>query len=685
MKSISILGTSYDLPEIRDARFESLQEGIKERRELLQKPSDDRRFPMIFKKKVPPLDANHRIGLMEELVGNYDELVTSLKEKIGSCKETFGCIGDGVREYFTKKAAELEVMEKRRAELIAEAHASGQEEVAQGLEGECQRIRALVYNLTRSSVLIIRKLRHALTALETLVDDEAAQRRVLDSLRTSVSIFRKTHQFMRDLDAIEDDIATMTRLALNFDSILRDNLGPLSILIDEVSKVDARVADSLMEIEKLSAQLEAKKDVSGIPGRFDDRIFDLLVRAQTKRDALDGIVAAMSDPNADLGEIGFAVDLVGSGDLDFKALTMNMGELVRRGLADLRSDVPLPLIASEGTIPDWLTIDNEAVAETEVKAEVLAEAISTESAPATTNQDAIVQPKEEVAPAWAQAAAQATTAARRSSAGQAQRSAYTRAISRADPTLIVFLLDRSGSMGDNYARGLTKAEFLARTVDKTLMELAVRCNKADGTRDYFHIACIGYNDGKIGSAFSSPLDGEDWLPISRVAASPIGLVKGIDGSQIPNWVRTVSDGDTPMKAAFEHSCRLVARWCDGHPRSYPPTIINVSDGQSTDGDPSGTASILRQLHTEDGECLVYNLHVSSAGGIESVFPDSAAGLDEHGKLLYSMSSQFPPHLVERAQALRMPVNPASRFFAYGAGTEVVTSFFDLGTRTTRLA
>ena len=674
MKSISILGTSYDLPEIRDAHFESLQAGIKERRELLQKPADDRRFAAIFRKKAPPLDANQRIGLMEELVGNYDELVTSLKDKIGSCKETFGGIGDAVREYFTKKAADLEVLEKRRSELIAEAHASGQEEVAQGLEGERQRIRALVYNLTRASVLIIRKLRHALTALETLVDDETAQRRVLDSLRASVSIFRKAHQFMCDLDAIEDDIATMTRLALNFDSILRDNLGPLSILIDEVSKVDARVADSLMEIEKLSAQLEARKVVSGIPGRFDDRIFDVLVRAQTKRDALDGIVAAMSDPNADLGEIGFAVDLVGSGDLDFNALTMNMGELVRRGLANLRSDVPLPLIASEdSTIPNRLTIDTEAVPEPDVKVEV------------TTNQTTIAQPKEDVAPAWAAAAAQATTAARRSSAGQAQRSAYTRAISRADPTLIVFLLDRSGSMSDSYARGLTKAEFLARTVDKTLMELAVRCNKADGTRDYFHIACIGYNDGMIGSAFSTPLDGEDWLPISRVAASPTGLLKDIDGSQIPNWVHTVSDGDTPMKAAFEHTCRLVTRWCDGHPKSYPPTIINVSDGQSTDGDPSGAASILRQLHTDDGECLVYNLHVSSDGGIESVFPDSAAGLDEHGKLLYSMSSQFPPHLVERAQALRMPVNPASRFFAYGAGAEVVTSFFDLGTRTTRLA
>lgn len=713
MKDIIVLGNSYSFPEIKDERFETLQEEIRSTRNRIQDGSSEKRVLGLFR-RAPVLDADQRIALMEELVARYDELIGSLKNKIGGCTETFESVGEGVREYFNRKVAELEAMESRRASLAAEAIAAGQVEVAQGLEGEKERIRALALNLTRSSVLIIRKLRHALAALETLVDDEAAQRRVLESLKGSVSIFRKTHQFTKDLDSIERDIASMTRLALNFDSILKDNLGPLAILIEEVTKVDSRVADSLLEIEKLSAQLESKKDVSGLLGRFDDRIFDTLIRSRVKKEALDGIIAAMSDPTTDLGDIGFETELAGSGVLDFRALATNMGELVRRGLADLHAvgpsglDTLLMPIRSVFPIAESAAIElHETVKETEAAEsesppisfsivespepnnpdpheKATAPVMSDPAAPPSETEMRSAAPEESVSPdpspAWVSAmnSNPGTTSAR-------IKGPYGAAISRNDPTLIVFLLDRSGSMGEAYAHGLSKAQFLAQTVDRTLLELAVRCNKADGTRDYFHIACIGYNDEKVRTAFSPPLNAADYAPISRIAASPLHLEPGKDGSSTPAWIGPVSDGGTPMKAAFEEACRFVATWCDAHPKSYPPTIINVSDGQSTDGDPSHAAGILRRLHTEDGECLVYNLHVRSGGGAEVVFPETSNGLDEYGKLLFEMSSTFPPHLLDRASAAGFRAGTKSRFFIYGAGADLVTRFFELGTRPTKLA
>jgi hypothetical protein len=757
MKELIILGTSYRFPEIRDDRFESLQEGIREKRELLQDAAKERRFLGFIPLKPQPLDPEARIDLMEELVGCYDDLMTSLKEKIGACKETFGGIGDGVRSYFTIKADELAEKERQRAALVAEAQAAGQVELVMGLEDERERIRGLTFNLTRASVLIIRKLRHALTALETLVDDEAAQRRVLASLRSSVTLFRKTHQFKRELDRIEDDIAEMTSLALNFDTLLRDNLGPLSLLIEEVAKVDSRVAESLVEIEKLSALLEAKKDLSGIPGRFDDRIFDILVMGRAKRDAMEGIMAAMSDPSTDLGEIDFDVELADRDDLDFVALTENMGELVRLGLEDLRSyvgrekgekvEVDLPITAmSELSVQGMEeSQDSESSADApggneppvaeerapkgpepaephEIPASVrpthakpsesLAEqpaprpvaAAAEEGIPVTERHaetQGVAQLPSSAAPVtipvWVEAAAKASVSGRDETAfnsgsqsaadnGKARgnRGYYAKAISRADPTFILFLLDRSGSMQEPYSGGFTKAEFLARTVDRTLFELAVRCNKAEGTRDYFHIACLGYGNGKVGSAFTGTLAGSDWAPISHIASSPAGFLEGANGAKTPTWIEVQSEGDTPMRAAFERACHLVADWCDAHPNSYPPTIINVSDGQSTDGSPAEAAAILRQIHTADGECLLFNLNVSRDANREIVFPSNSAGLDENGRLLFDMSSPFPPHILERARLSRPGMTEASRFFAFGAGAELVTAFFDLGTRTTRL-
>jgi len=261
---------------------------------------------------------------------------------------------------------------------------------------------------------------------------------------------------------------------------------------------------------------------------------------------------------------------------------------------------------------------------------------------------------------------------------------YRKPISRDNPTLIVFLLDRSGSMGEAYSRGLDKSEYLAKTVDHCLLELTVRCNKAEGVRDYFHIACLGYNEDGVRSAFAPPLSGRDYVEVSRLAASPLRLEAGEDGATTPVWIEPRASGGTPMRAAFAEACRFLADWCDAHPDSYPPTVINVTDGQSTDGNPSEEASILKRLHTDDGECLLFNLHVRSGGGGEVVFPDSPAGLDEYGRLLFDLSSPFPPHIAETARKLGMRIESGSRFFVYGAGAEIATRFFSLGTRTTAL-
>ena len=243
----------------------------------------------------------------------------------------------------------------------------------------------------------------------------------------------------------------------------------------------------------------------------------------------------------------------------------------------------------------------------------------------------------------------------------------------------MFLLDRSGSMDSPYAQGLSCAGYLARTVDRALYELAVRCSRPDGVRDYFHIACLGYGNGKVRNALPEGTGGNGWTPISRIAAAPARLEELPGGGKEPRWIEPEAEGDTPMRAAFEEACRLAARWCDAYPRSYPPTVINISDGEPTDGDPRAAAEILSSLHTGDGELLVFNLHVGS-GGAEVAYPSDDSGLDEHGRLLYALSSRFPPHLLARAGDSGFVVGPESRFFAYGAGAELATRFLELGTR-----
>jgi hypothetical protein len=373
-------------------------------------------------------------------------------------------------------------------------------------------------------------------------------------------------------------------------------------------------------------------------------------------------------------------EMSGEAKLDFVMLARNMGLLVRSGLEDLRSRGPERVLAGPGEAPveEPVAVDDELDIEVE-PAPAFLEKRDGDPPPAESEPEPAPLP-------WVETARRAAANSNEAGAGGTPpRGDYRAAISRADPTLIVFLLDRSGSMDEGYAEGMSKARYLARTVDNALLEMAVRCNKAEGTRDYFHVACLGYGDERVGNAFAPPLGSGDYATISAIAVSPLRVVDDPVGGRIPQWIEPIAGGSTPMCAAFDRACRFVARWCDEHPRSYPPTIINVSDGESTDGDPRPAAEILRKIHTDDGECLVFNLHVGPGGTGEVVFPDSPVGLNEGARRLYDMSSPFPPNLRDQAQAVGFKVGASSRFFAWGAGAALATRFFELGTRPVKLA
>lgn len=662
MNVINVLGTSYDFPQIKDGRFDELQERIRKSRDLITQSEKPKGLKGLIIRRQQ-LTAEERLVEMDGLVTNYDELIRVLKTKIDGCRAVFTKIGDGVEAEFSRRLADLERMEAQRAALAAEMARMGKGDAADAMDAGRERIRSLAMDLTRASILIVRKLRHALDALETLAQDDDAQRQVYDQLKGDVALYRKVYEFNRDLSRLEQEIAEMTRLALSFDGILRDNLGPLSILIDEIGKVDARLGESLLEIERLSAELEGGRTASIGRDILSDALISQLLTTRIKADVVESIVAAIADPASDQSMIDIDVETVGSATLalDFNALASNMAALVAHGLDALHGRVP-ELPAQQAPAP-------ESVPPEPVRPEPEPEAIKPEPEPAEPRTVWTPPPPREMPKAnpWE------------------GKHPYTAAISRNSPTLILFLLDRSGSMDAPYADGRSCAGYLARVVDSAIAELSVRCNKADGIRDYFHIAALGYGNGTVGSAFGGDLGGQDWLPISRIASAPSSIEREAGAAPRPRWVEAVAEGDTPMKAAMERACHLAADWCEQYPASYPPTVINITDGEPTDGSPEAASAVLRQIHTNDGEVLLFNLHVAPGGGRELVFPHDEAGLGENGRLLFRMSSTFPPHLRERAGSAGFSPAPDARFFAYGAGAELATRFLDLGTRPAKLA
>ena len=69
---------------------------------------------------------------------------------------------------------------------------------------------------------------------------------------------------------------------------------------------------------------------------------------------------------------------------------------------------------------------------------------------------------------------------------------------------------------------------------------------------------------------------------------------------------------TPMCEALKYASDALSSWVTQYPDSFPPIVINVSDGNATDGDPVPLAHQIMNLNTSDGNALVFNIHLSEA-------------------------------------------------------------------------
>ncbi len=274
---------------------------------------------------------------------------------------------------------------------------------------------------------------------------------------------------------------------------------------------------------------------------------------------------------------------------------------------------------------------------------------------------------------------------------------YSAEISRNQPTAFVFVIDQSGSMDERMSSGKMKSEFVADVLNKTLYQMIIRCRKADGVRNYFDIGVVAYGGSGVCSGFGGALANAMLQPISNVEQNPLRIEQrmkkaddGVGGVieqpvKFPVWFDPQSQGGTPMCEALRSVAGVLVDWCNAHERSYPPTVIHVTDGASTDGDPEPIAQQLQQISTTDGPCLLFNLHISTGGGTKVIFPASEAILpDNYSKLLFRCSSPFPPHLVKPAQDKGYTVSSESRFFGYEADIDSIVDFFDIGTRATEL-
>ena len=277
--------------------------------------------------------------------------------------------------------------------------------------------------------------------------------------------------------------------------------------------------------------------------------------------------------------------------------------------------------------------------------------------------------------------------------------AYTAEISRQNPSCFLFVIDQSGSMSDNFSvPPKPKAQGVADAINKLLQNLVIKCAKSEGIRDYYYIGVIGYGKD-IASAFTGELAGNDIVPISEIANKPARIeerTKKVDDGagglvdqtvKFPIWFDAVSNNGTPMTQAFQKANSIIEGWLQQHPNCFPPTVIHITDGESTDGDPSSEMQKLTSQSSNDGNVLLFNLHLSDNPNARQLeFPGNTELLpDQYSQMLFKSASPLTSFMIDVAKKdYKLNVTENSKGFVLNGDLALIITAMEIGTRPSNL-
>ena len=280
------------------------------------------------------------------------------------------------------------------------------------------------------------------------------------------------------------------------------------------------------------------------------------------------------------------------------------------------------------------------------------------------------------------------------------RAPYSQEISRQNKACFLFLLDQSFSMEEPLGSSSNrKCDELVTAINGWLQNMAIRASGDEGIKDWMDVGVIGYRTDRqaqpiIDSALLGALAGRAFVSISEIGVNPARidsrkqLIPDEETGEmievpceVPVWVDTVTEGGTPMCHMLYHAHQMLAEWIGQHPRSFPPIVVHITDGESQDGDPIPYAEAVKKLATEDGNVLLLNCHLSMTAADPFMFPSSSEGLpDDLARVLFEMSSVLPDPFFRHATMEGFQLQANARGMAFNADMVCLIQFLNMGTQ-----
>jgi hypothetical protein len=202
----------------------------------------------------------------------------------------------------------------------------------------------------------------------------------------------------------------------------------------------------------------------------------------------------------------------------------------------------------------------------------------------------------------------------------------------------------------------------------------------------------------VGPAFGGALAGKQLATVSDIANFPARIEERVkkmeDGAgglidqkvRFPIWFDPSSSNGTPMCKALDETKLVLQSFLSQHPNCFRPAVIHITDGESTDGNPTDNMHALTALSSSDGNVLLFNLHLSSNPNAKpTAFPSDGSSLpDQFAQMLFNNASQLTPFMRTTAVQHGFNLSEGARCFVLNADLALIIQALDIGTRPSNL-
>ncbi len=263
---------------------------------------------------------------------------------------------------------------------------------------------------------------------------------------------------------------------------------------------------------------------------------------------------------------------------------------------------------------------------------------------------------------------------------------YRAKVTTANPHAVVILLDQSGSMISPWGN-TTRADRLAAIVNDTIRAMVLKATRRE-VRHYFDLAVLGYG-GDRDDGVRSMLPGTSVLDpfrsiadIARIAETRTITINDRP-KKVPVWVKAHAGGKTPMGEALDAAHRAISEHARIHQRSFPPIVINITDGEHSFKDPVESAEAIKTVRTVDGAALVFAARICAAESSGAAYPVAIphdASIEERS--LFKMSSVVPATLRAAASEMGIVIKEGGRACLFDASPDALINMLNVGTQGT---